>query len=103
MTRRGQFAPRQSMKGQGIYLKRVLQFVMKRYAPLVVMVVLLIGVNTWCTLQGTLFTRTLIDDYISPMIRYGQQNGTENAEIAARAADAATASEEIAYSEVMSP
>ena len=70
MTRRGQFMPRQSMKGQGAILRRVLRFVLKRYPVQVIAVILLLITATWCTLQGTLFTRSLIDEHITPMIRY---------------------------------
>ena len=87
MTRRGQFAPRQSIKGQGDILKRVLAFVIKRYPVQVVVVLILVGLTTWCTLQGTLFTKTLIDDYITPMVRYQQQQGVELAEPQNQSAD----------------
>ena len=80
MTRRGQFMPKQSMKGQGKILKRLLKFILQRYAIHVILVVLLIGAATWCTLQGTLFTRSLIDDYITPMLRYQQETGVMPAE-----------------------
>ena len=80
MTRRGQFMPRQSMKGQGAILKRLLKFVLQRYTPHVILVVLLIAAATWCTLQGTLFTQSLIDDYITPMLRYQQEAGLIPAE-----------------------
>ncbi len=89
MTRRGQFVPKQSMKGQWAILKRILGFVMQRYAVHVVIVVILIGITTWCTLQSTLFTRTLIDGYISPMVRYQQQQGVELAETAAQHTESA--------------
>ena len=75
MTRRGQFMPRQSIKGQGDILKRVLKFILARYKVHVLIVVLLIGLATWCTLQGTLFTQSLIDEFISPMLRWQQQEG----------------------------
>ena len=75
MTRRGQFQPRQSMKGQGAMLKRVLQVVLKRYGFHVLAVVLLIVTATWCTLQGTLFMQTLIDDHIAPMLKFQQEAG----------------------------
>ncbi len=67
--------PRQSMKGQGAMLKRVLAFLMKRYAIQMIAVVLLIVAATFCTLQGTLFMKELIDDHISPMIRHEVNEG----------------------------
>ena len=80
MTRRGQFMPKQSMKGQGKILKRLMKFVLQRYTPHVILVILLIAAATWCTLQGTLFTQSLIDDYITPMLRYQQEAGLIPAE-----------------------
>ena len=41
MTRRGQFMPKQSMKGQGKILKRLMKFVLQRYTPHVIR----LGVN----------------------------------------------------------
>ncbi len=80
MTRRGQFMPRQSMKGQGAMLKRVLRFVLKKYALQMALVVVLIVTATWCTLQGTLFMKALIDEHIMPMVRYQVQAGALDAE-----------------------
>ncbi len=81
MTRRGQFMPRQSMKGQGDMLKRVLRFVLKRYALQMALVVVLIITATWCTLQGTLFMKDLIDGHIMPMVRHQVQAGVLDAEV----------------------
>ena len=66
------FVPKQSMKGQGKVLRRVLQTVLKHYTPQVLLVVLCILAATWCTLQGTVFTKTLLDDYIIPMLNHVQ-------------------------------
>ena len=60
--RRGPAMPRMSLKGQGKILKRLLGIVMRRYAVQFAIVVVCILVTALCTLQGTLFTRTLIDD-----------------------------------------
>ncbi len=60
--------PKQSLKGQGVYLMRVMKTVMAHYTPHVIAVVLLIIASTWCTLQSTLFTQTLIDSHILPML-----------------------------------
>ncbi len=48
--------------------KRVMSMVFKYYKWQFLLVLVLIGVTTLCTLQATLFTRTLIDDYILPML-----------------------------------
>ena len=65
--RRG-FAPKASMKGQGATFKRVMKLIFEHYALQFVIVVLCIIGATWCTLQGTVFMQTLIDDYILPMV-----------------------------------
>ena len=52
--------------------KRVMAYVMKRYGVQIVIVVICIFVAVLANVQGTMFTRTLIDSYIMPMI--GQPN-----------------------------
>ena len=56
---------------KGTFL-RLMKFVLKDYAPLGVVVVICIVISVLSSVQGTLFTRTLIDDYIAPLI--GKQN-----------------------------
>jgi len=56
-----------SFKGQGKILKRVLQLVLKKYAVHYIIVLACILTTSLCTLQGTLFTQTLIDDYVLPL------------------------------------
>ncbi len=48
-------------------LKRVLKYMMQDYAPRFVIVVACILLSAYCSIRGTLFLRTLIDDYITPM------------------------------------
>ena len=48
-------------------LKRVLGYMMRDYAPRFVIVVICILLSAYCSIRGTLFLRTLIDDYITPM------------------------------------
>ena len=62
--RRGTPMPAMSLKGQGALLSRVLKFIMKNYGFHFIVVLLCIFANTWCTLQGTLFTKELIDVHI---------------------------------------
>ena len=68
------FGPRPKVK-KGT-LTRVLKYMLKNYFPHMVLVVIFIIVNALCTLQGTLFMRTLIDDYILPMIAAGSTDFT---------------------------
>ena len=49
-------------------LKRILGYVFRYYGWQFVLVVILIMVTAFCTVQSTLFTRTLIDDYITPLL-----------------------------------
>ena len=49
-------------------LKRVLGYVFKYYKWHFLLVVACILITAVCTLQSTLFTRTLIDDYITPLL-----------------------------------
>ena len=74
--RRGAPMPPMSFKGQGKILKRLMGIVMRRYALHFAIVVVCILVTALCTLQGTLFTRTLIDDYILPLVADAQSGVT---------------------------
>ena len=62
--RRGAPMPAMSLKGQGKLLSRVLKFIMKNYGLHFMVVLLCIFATAWCTLQGTLFTKELIDVHI---------------------------------------
>ncbi len=63
---------RDSFKGQGKIFKRIMKVVFENYKWPFLVVILCILATSICTLQGTLFMQTLIDDYILPML------GTEN-------------------------
>lgn len=60
--------PVKSMKGQGKIFKRVMGVVFRHYKLPFFLVIACILATSICTLQGTLFTRALIDDYITPML-----------------------------------
>jgi len=69
--------PPRGMKGPkvenpGKIFKRLMAYVLKRYGIHYSVVILCIFGSVFASVQGTLFTRTLIDDYIVPMI--GRQN-----------------------------
>ena len=49
-------------------LRRALKYVFKDYWPYLILVAMLIGVNAFSHLRGTLFMADLIDKYILPMI-----------------------------------
>ena len=65
---RGPMMPKGSFKGQGKVLMRLLKLVMTQYKWHFLAVTALIIVSVLSSLQSTLFTRTLIDDYILPML-----------------------------------
>ena len=52
--------------------KRLMKFVLKDYWAAAMVVLICIVVTVLASVQGTMFTRTLIDDYIMPLI--GQEN-----------------------------
>ena len=56
------------MKKQKGTLRRVMKIVMSKYALQFIIVIICIGIATYCTLQGTLFMQQLIDSYIMPML-----------------------------------
>ncbi len=69
---RGARGPRPKIDHPGRLLKRVLGYTFKDYGVRWVIVFICIVTTVFSSLQGTLFMRTLIDDYIKPMM--GQQN-----------------------------
>ena len=69
---RGARGPRPKIDHPGRLLKRVLGYTFKDYGVQWVIVLICIVTTVFSSLQGTLFMRTLIDDYIKPML--GQQN-----------------------------
>ena len=72
-------APRQQvskeeMKKNNVALKRVFQFLMKNYALQFIIVFVCIIISVLANVQGTLFMQTLIDDYITPMVKSGSRD-----------------------------
>ena len=57
-----------SVKNPGKLLKRVASYIMKRYKLHVAAVVILIFVGVLANVQGTMFTKNLIDLYITPFL-----------------------------------
>ncbi len=47
---------------------RILRYMMKDYTPHIILVVLCIIGSAYATLQGTLFMKNLVDDYITPLL-----------------------------------
>ncbi len=49
-------------------LKRIISYVFRYYGWHFLLVIILIMITAFCSVQSTLFTRTLIDDYIVPLL-----------------------------------
>ena len=65
---RGPRGPVPKIKNPGKLLSRLMQFIFARYAIHYIVVLICIVASVFCSVQGTLFMQTLIDDYIAPMI-----------------------------------
>lgn len=65
---RGPRGPVPKISNPGKLMSRLMKFVLSRYAIHYVVVLLCIFTTVFCSVQGTLFMQTLIDDYIAPMI-----------------------------------
>ena len=65
-ARRGM--PRPKVENPGLLFKRIMGYVFKFYPLHMVTIVVCIFVTVFASVQGTLFTRTLIDGYIQPML-----------------------------------
>ncbi len=61
--------PRPKVENPGKLLMNVFRYVLKNYTPHVIIVVICIFIGVLANVQGTLFTQTLIDDYILPMLK----------------------------------
>ena len=65
---RGPRGPVPKIKNPGKLLSRLMKFIFERYAIHYIVVLLCVVASVFCSVQGTLFMQTLIDDYIQPMI-----------------------------------
>jgi len=65
---RGMRGPRPKLENPGKLFRRIIGFMMKDYAPHVIVVVICIFVGVLANVQGTLFMQTLIDSYITPLL-----------------------------------
>ncbi len=71
---RGQMRPVKKVK-KGTF-SRVIKYMAKDYTLQMLFVIACIFISVFCTLQGTLFQKTLIDSYILPMIQNGSTDFT---------------------------
>jgi len=65
---RGMRGPRPKVENPGKLLSRVMKYVFQDYLIHCICVVFLIFVSVLANVQGTLFTKNLIDDYITPFL-----------------------------------
>ncbi len=72
---RGQMKPVKKVK-KGTF-SRVIKYMLKDYTPHMIVVVCCIVIYSLASVQGTLFSKTLIDSYIVPMIQNGSSDFSE--------------------------
>lgn len=60
--------PRPKIENPGKLFKRVMAYIFEKYGIHLMAVIILIFVSVLANVQGTMFTKTLIDDYIAPML-----------------------------------
>lgn len=65
---RGPMGPKPKIKNPGKLFMRLMKYVFKDYGIHYILVILFIFVSVFANIQGTLFTQTLIDDYITPFL-----------------------------------
>lgn len=70
----------------GQTFKRLMKYVMKNYAIHLILVMALILISVLANVQGTLFQKTLIDDYITPLLKNGGNDFSPLARAIARVA-----------------
>ena len=69
--------PRPKVENPGRILRRIMSYVFEYYGVRIAMVAVCIVISVLANVQGTMFTRTLIDGYITPMVaqvKAGQAN-----------------------------
>lgn len=66
---RGPQGPKPKIKNPGKLFARLMGFIFKKYLPACIIVVICIFVSVLANVQGTMFTKNLIDDYIVPLLK----------------------------------
>ena len=70
----GPRGPKPKIKNPGKLFARLMGFIFKKYLPACIIVVICIFVSVLANVQGTMFTKNLIDDYIVPLLKTGTPN-----------------------------
>lgn len=68
---RGPRGPKPKIKNPGKLFARLMGFIFKKYLSACIIVVICIFVSVLANVQGTMFTKNLIDDYIVPLLKTG--------------------------------
>lgn len=68
---RGPRGPKPKIKNPGKLFARLMGFIFKKYLPACIIVVICIFVSVLANVQGTMFTKNLIDNYIVPLLKTG--------------------------------
>ena len=66
---RGPRGPKPKIKNPGKLFARLMGFIFKKYLPACIIVVICTFVSVLANVQGTMFTKNLIDDYIVPLLK----------------------------------
>lgn len=66
--RRGPMGPKPKIDNPGKLFKRLMGYVLKYYTPHCIIVLICIVISVLANVQGTMFTKTLIDSYIAPLL-----------------------------------
>ena len=72
--RGGARGPKPKVENPGVIFKRIMGYVGRKYKFQCIAVLLCIFVSVFSNIQGTLFSMTLIDDYIIPMVESGSND-----------------------------
>ena len=70
----GPRGPKPKIKNPGRLFARLMGFIFRKYLPACIIVVICIFVSVLANVQGTMFTKNLIDDYIVPLLKTGSPN-----------------------------
>lgn len=66
---RGPHGPKPKLKNPGKLFARLMGFILKNYLAACIFVVICIFISVLANVQGTMFTKNLIDDYIVPLLK----------------------------------
>ena len=66
---RGPHGPKPKLKNPGKLFARLMGFIFKNYLAACIFVVICIFISMLANVQGTMFTKNLIDDYIVPLLK----------------------------------